>query len=408
MYYKFKENVYLVNGVLNSCIYDLCKCKLYSINGDSKKFIEECILNDHNINNFKEEEYRLIQLLIQSEILESSTQKGRLPNILELKTEYEVDFAWIEITTKCNLKCIHCYDEASPTCDNEMEFEKFKNVIDILYRDKIKKIQLIGGEPFVLGTRLKDYIEYCDGKFESIEIFTNGTLLNEEWVKYLKVKKVKVALSLYSYDENEHFKVTLDKKSHKKTMETISLLEKLQVKFRVERVKIKGVSIGQPIIDKYNIIDNYDLVRLSGRGNINLYDKEMLKEKLRTESSFESLQIVKESIIKNVSGHNCFLNNIYIRTDLTVYPCVMERRMSHGNLKGKKSINEVMQNNIKIFNKDKITVCKECEYRYACSDCRPDNFSENDKDKPWNCTYNPYTGEWINEEIFINKLFENN
>lgn len=45
--------------------------------------------------------------------------------------------------------------------------------------------------------------------------------------------------------------------------------------------------------------------------------------------------------------------------------------------------------------KDQISICKDCEFRYVCTDCRAyiedskDNFS-----KPIKCGYNPYTNKW--------------
>ncbi len=47
------------------------------------------------------------------------------------------------------------------------------------------------------------------------------------------------------------------------------------------------------------------------------------------------------------------------------------------------------------INKDKIYVCKDCEFRYICTDCRA--YVEDPEDilsKPLKCGYNPYTGEW--------------
>ncbi len=47
------------------------------------------------------------------------------------------------------------------------------------------------------------------------------------------------------------------------------------------------------------------------------------------------------------------------------------------------------------INKDKIHVCKDCEFRYICTDCRA--YVEDPEDilsKPLKCGYNPYTGEW--------------
>lgn len=47
------------------------------------------------------------------------------------------------------------------------------------------------------------------------------------------------------------------------------------------------------------------------------------------------------------------------------------------------------------LNKDQINICKDCEFRYICTDCRA--YIENPDDmysKPLKCGYNPYTSEW--------------
>jgi SPASM domain peptide maturase of grasp-with-spasm system len=51
--------------------------------------------------------------------------------------------------------------------------------------------------------------------------------------------------------------------------------------------------------------------------------------------------------------------------------------------------------------KDQIEVCKDCEYRYMCLDCRafvdnPDNMYSH----PSRCNYNPYIAKWKGEEGF--------
>jgi len=56
------------------------------------------------------------------------------------------------------------------------------------------------------------------------------------------------------------------------------------------------------------------------------------------------------------------------------------------------------------LSKDKILVCKDCEYRYSCTDCRA--YVEDPKDitsKPLKCGYNPYDGEWTDWKKDPNK-----
>ena len=49
---------------------------------------------------------------------------------------------------------------------------------------------------------------------------------------------------------------------------------------------------------------------------------------------------------------------------------------------------------------DNVLICRDCEYRYACFDCRPlakasaGETAEYLSAPPARCTYNPYTGQW--------------
>lgn len=44
--------------------------------------------------------------------------------------------------------------------------------------------------------------------------------------------------------------------------------------------------------------------------------------------------------------------------------------------------------------KDQIDICKDCEFRYICTDCRAYAKTADDTSKPLKCGYDPYTGEW--------------
>ncbi len=49
------------------------------------------------------------------------------------------------------------------------------------------------------------------------------------------------------------------------------------------------------------------------------------------------------------------------------------------------------------FKKDDISVCKDCEFRYMCTDCRAYLSIPTDMySKPLKCGYDPYTAEWKN------------
>ncbi len=47
------------------------------------------------------------------------------------------------------------------------------------------------------------------------------------------------------------------------------------------------------------------------------------------------------------------------------------------------------------INKDKIQICRDCEFRYVCTDCRAYTQGDNLLGKPAKCNYDPYTAKWI-------------
>ncbi|MCU7617403.1 hypothetical protein NZ698_09350 [Chryseobacterium sp. PBS4-4] len=98
--------------------------------------------------------------------------------------------------------------------------------------------------------------------------------------------------------------------------------------------------------------------------------------------------------------------NLYIRN----YPSMPQ---SFGNIKDTTLEDELCHKDFKKYwnlTKDKIEVCKDCEFRYICKDCRA--YTERthedneglDISKPLKCGYDPYTGEW--EEWSTNPLKE--
>lgn len=392
-----EKNVYLVEGKVNAAFYDLNNGELYQISDEAKELIKRAICNDEIFTDLQEEYLNELAAIgiITRQYVERHTIKEQIERPI-------IDFAWIEVTDMCNLKCIHCYDDALCGNGKTIALNDFKHIIDELTQNNISKIQLIGGEPLILGERLFEYLNYCIGKFDYIEIFTNGTLMKDEWYQYFSTNHIKIALSVYSYDEDIHNYVTQKDFSWDKTNRTIRKLKEYGIDYRVKNVLMKGVDIGRKNTDLYTLSRKKDIVRLTGRAKFRLMSDELLKRKLITKDNLV-YKISKSLVKKCLNGHNCFARRLYFSVDMDVYPCVMERRLVHGSIRNR-CLSDVLQNEILYFNKDKISECRECEFRYCCFDCRPDSNGNSIYDKPWYCTYEPLTGEWADEEKFIIQL----
>ncbi len=397
--YFFSEEVFMAEGYKFSCLYDLKSNKLYHINKALTLFLKQLLFGE--INCFSDEETKIISELLDLNIL---CDKASDKNTTIETNSKKITFSWIEVTDKCNLKCIHCYENSGINSHKEMSVENFLRVISQLKSIGVRKVQIIGGEPFVLKDKLKLMLGAAFPVFDQIEIYTNGTLIDKAWIDYFKNTNIKIALSVYSYLPGQHDKVTGTIGSHALTNGTIRMLYENNIPYRVSNVLMDGVNLGDKNTDLYKLSPNKDIVRLSGRADFKLLNRDLIKQKLIIESDFKSK--LNPSLVKVLkSGHNCFSNKIYISSDLNVYPCVMERRLCHGNIL-RNDLMDVLNEKIMCISKDNISVCKDCEYRYACFDCRPNSIYNDIYAKPWYCTYDPYLGIWADPDNFIEELYE--
>lgn len=404
MNYNIKPGVYVVEGKKKVSIYDCPENKHYWVDKDVALFLHR--VADRTITAADNEllsAAKELALIVETE----ETNKQNWPDIHELfQFPRHIDYAWIELTNQCNLRCSHCYNETMERQKRSLSYDDFVHVADELVRYGIKSVQLIGGEPFVIKESLLfKMLDYASSVFTEFEIFFNGTLTSKEQLIRIKEKypNCKIAMSLHSFIEEEHEKITRVKGSYKKSVETLHNLQELSIPFRYVGIYAAGINVGEEL--DFGVPYRRDYIRLTGRGNLTHYNRELLYEKIITLDTFK-FQNLSETL-KCTYSEYCFANYVYVGSDMNVYPCVMERRLTHGNLRNH-SLSEIIDKTIINFSKDLVNECKDCEFRHLCKDCRPDSLSTKLYDKPWYCTYNVELGEWEDKDLFIDNLIGGN
>lgn len=100
----------------------------------------------------------------------------------------------LEITTSCNLRCKHCFQEHHG--EMHMPTEKAIGIIGQLADHQVCEVSLIGGEPF-RHKGLMEILEYCQNRDMAINLVTNATLIDEDVVKRLAgINRLVVIVSL--------------------------------------------------------------------------------------------------------------------------------------------------------------------------------------------------------------------
>jgi len=116
--------------------------------------------------------------------------------------------AQIELTYRCDLNCIHCYCKGSEV-KKELTACEWKDLIDQMHSAGTMWLTITGGEPLLR----KDFIEiyaYAKKKGFFISLFTCGTLLDDETIRYLSENPpYSVEISLYGVKKETYEVISL-------------------------------------------------------------------------------------------------------------------------------------------------------------------------------------------------------
>ena len=121
-----------------------------------------------------------------SDVMRQRHGHGAMPaNLLQFSSERSPVVVW-NITSQCNLKCRHCYIEATEAAkDNEMTTAEGMAFIDDLAEMKVPVLMFSGGEPLVRPD-LFELAAYAVEKGLRIVLSTNGTLIDDFTAQLIK------------------------------------------------------------------------------------------------------------------------------------------------------------------------------------------------------------------------------
>lgn len=402
----------LINGIKNSIIVNFKIGEIYRANKFAKRIIE---LGEagHRVSEVSEllgveiaYTKNFIKELSDQNLVRISSEPK--PDRIMINNPQHLDFLWIEVTSKCNLHCSHCYADVESKQVVDPSADDIKNWLNEAAELGCIKVQFTGGE-CTIRSDLRDLIDHAKKRgFKTIEVFTNGTLLTEPLIQYFSENGIQVAISLYSYRSETHDSITGIRGSFKKTLGSLKLLLAYNVPIRCSVIAMKqnedeldGTCY---FLNEMGILCNTpDPIRPTGRGiDRENWPKEYGLSSIQSKPDFF---VNRELYEKSISSNNCWFGKIAITSEGNILPCVFAREQIAGNIKERGLFNVINEEMVKFWglNKDQVGVCKDCEYRYLCHDCRPwaYGFTGNLYAKSPKCTYDPYTGKWGNADTAL-------
>lgn len=159
----------------------------------------------------------------------------------------------LEPTSKCNFRCIMCYQSDLTFSSKkagfmgDMNFDVFKKVIDEIEGNVEAVTFASRGEP-TLNRLLPDFLEYCKGKFLGLKVNTNASMLNEKMIHGLLSSDLQtLVFSVDSPNPDEYEKIRV-KSNFKRLMKNLELFHEIKEKNYKDSkqiIRISGVKMSQ-------------------------------------------------------------------------------------------------------------------------------------------------------------------
>lgn len=267
----------------------------------------------------------------------------------------------IEVTDKCNLRCKHCYLEASCNNKDYLSWNQINHLMDSLRENHVLSIELTGGELFIHPNAFEIIDKACKN-FAQVAILTNGTILPENILNLLinNKDKIVISVSIDSTHPDIHDKFRGVKGSFEKTCHNVKLMTSNGLKVRIsssifdenmwEIDKLANLSkeLGA-VAFVYNFVEDFgrgkDFNVEHGNVGANNQDYKDYLNKIVLDYSDIIPIIPSENFLKVSSNCGALSNSILIGSNGQIRPCAMFPKSSiFGN---------ILEENIKeVVNKD--------------------------------------------------------
>lgn len=296
----------------------------------------------------------------------------------------ELSFLWLELTSTCNLECVHCYADSGPLAGrhDRLTADDYSNLLSEARRLGCVSVQFIGGEPTTFPGLEHLIGEASDLGFEFVEVYTNATHLSSSLLSVIQSRGICVATSFYCDDAAIHDTITGRSGSHQRTVKTLARLQGAQVPLRV------GV-ISMPQNERH-IESTLGFLRQMGIDNISVDRSRAVG---RASAAGRSLAVIggpasraptttpDRSAMEPLCGH-CHAGRLCVTPSGAVFPCVMSRSFNVGSVPNQ-SLQEILRSdalsctrgNMRDFfeERERVGVRADCSpFECAPKSCRPD------------------------------------
>lgn len=306
----------------------------------------------------------------------------------------------IELTSKCNERCVHCYIPHENK-NTDIDYDLMIHALEQCRELGVLTVIFSGGEP-MLHPNFCEFLRYAKDLDFNVTILSNLTLLNEQILEVLMYRHAScVNVSLYSMDANVHDAITTVRGSFDKTKANILKLLDNNVPVQINCPIMKQnkdsfyevVKWGQA--HKCSVITDYLIMARSDHSIENINNRLTAHDLSSVIKSLIENDVVFQSNVRNRQTDHVAdskshaedrvcgvgMSTLCMVAAGTVYPCAGWQQYICGDLR-KSTLKEIWEKSPQIkylrsLRQKDFTKCMECDDFDYCLMCMSRNSNEN-------------------------------
>jgi MoaA/NifB/PqqE/SkfB family radical SAM enzyme len=238
--------------------------------------------------------------------------------------DWELGLLWLELTNRCQLRCVHCYAQSGPDGRRgTMTSADWRSVIGQAAEIGFHRVTFIGGEP-TLNRDLSDLAEYSLQRGLRVSIFSNLTHVPQEVWRTAGKSEVRLQTTYYSSSAAEHDAITGIRGSHALTLAAI------------REAAARGVTVHVALIEVRASQDAASARREVGDLGA------AVSGRYPTRPVGRAASLIPQPATKKLCGR-CAFRTLAVDCDGFAYPCVFARDSAVGYVR-QETLTEILAN----------------------------------------------------------------
>ncbi len=230
---------------------------------------------------------------------------------------------FVELTARCNERCIHCYAESDPERTEFLTLPEVRAVLNAAAGLGRPFVQFTGGDPLIHPDLVEAVAHARSLDVAGIEIYTNGLLLHAPLIERLIPFAPRLCFSVYADEPQIHDAITRVPGSWKRTLAAMHRTRKAGLEVRA------GIALMDENLDHAARTRDY-LQRELGLADTHIrFDPVKQAGRGRPSTRLQQVHMSGGHAPQgqDASGKLC------IAADGSVYPCIFARRTPLGNIR---------------------------------------------------------------------------